>query len=80
MQGELTALVITQVDKRIMAEALRESNYGVTIIPLEDKKYMFLIEFKKRNMKKLKDTIKRVDRNAFIIVNETLNVENGYII
>ena len=80
VQGELTALVITQVDKRIMAEALRESNYGVTIIPLEDKKYMFLIEFKKRNMKKLKDTIKRVDRNAFIIVNETLNVENGYII
>lgn len=80
VKGTLTAMVITSTDKRIILESLRESNYGVTAIPLEDKKFMLLIEFKKRNLKKLKDTIMKVDRNAFIIVNETLNVENGYII
>ena len=80
VEGTLTAMVITQTNKRIILEALRESNYGVTVIPLEDNKIMLLIEFKKKNMKRLKETIKRVDRNAFIIVNETLNVENGYII
>ena len=80
VKGTLTAMVITSMDKRIMLEALRESNYGVTTIPLEDKKFMLLIEFKKKNLKRLKDTIKKVDRRAFIIVNETLNVENGYII
>lgn len=80
VRGTLTAMIITSSDKRAMLEALRESNYGVTIIPLEDNKVMFLIEFKKRNLKRLKDTVKRIDRNAFIIVNETLNVENGYII
>ena len=67
VKGTLTAMV-------------RESNYGVTVIPLEDNKYMLLIEFKKQNIRKLKETIKKVDRNAFIIVNETLNVENGYIV
>ena len=80
VKGTLTAMVITSTDKRIMLEALRESNYGVTTIPLEDKKFMLLVEFKKKNLKRLKDTIKKVDRNAFIIINETLNVENGYII
>lgn len=80
VKGTLTAMVITMANRRVILEALRESNYGVTLIPLEDNKVMLLIEFKKRNMKRLKETIKRVDRNAFIIVNETLNVENGYII
>lgn len=80
VKGTLTAMVITTIDKRIILESLRESNYGVTVIPLEDNKYMLLIEFKKQNIRKLKETIKKVDRNAFIIVNETLNVENGYIV
>ena len=80
VKGTLTAMVITSADKRVMVEALKDANYGVTSIPLEDEKTMFLVEFKKRNVKKLKSTIIRVDRNAFIIVNETLSVDNGYII
>ena len=80
VKGTLTALIITSASKKLMLDTLKESNYGVTSIPLEDNKYMFLIEFKKRNIKKLKDIIKQVDRDAFIIVNETLSVENGYIL
>ena len=80
VKGTLTALIISSKSKKVMISSLKELNYGVTAIPLEDNKYMFLIEFKKRNMKKLKETIKQIDRDAFIIVNETLSVENGYIL
>ena len=80
VSGTLTAMVITSTEKRIILEALRESNYGVTVVPLEENKNMLLIEVKKKNIKKLKSTIKKADRNAFIIVSETLNVENGYIV
>ena len=38
-----------------------------------------LVEFKKRNLKRLRELIKKTDRDAFLIVNETLHVENGYI-
>ena len=47
---------------------------------LEEEKLMLLVEFKKRNLKRLKNLITKIDRNAFLIVNESLHVENGYII
>lgn len=80
VKGTLTAMVITINKKDNLIHALKSSKFGVTSIPLEDDKTMLLVEFNKRNMKKVKDIIKKTDRNAFIIVNETLNVENGYII
>lgn len=80
VKGTLTAMVITINKKDNLIYALKSSKFGVTSIPLEDDKTMLLVEFNKRNMKKVKDIIKKTDRNAFIIVNETLNVENGYII
>lgn len=79
VKGTLTAMVITIEKKRKLIDVLREANYGVSIVGLEDEKIMLIVEFKKKNLKKLKELIKKIDRKAFIIVNESLNVENGYI-
>lgn len=79
VKGTLTAMVITTKEKKTLINALKDANYGVTVIPLEDNKALMLVEFKKRNLKKLRELIKKTDREAFIIVNETLQVENGYI-
>lgn len=79
VKGTLTAMVITTKDKKLLTDTLKDANYGVTVIPLEENKALMLVEFKKRNLKRLRELIKKTDRDAFLIVNETLHVENGYI-
>ena len=39
---------------------------------------MLYIQIKNRSFEHLKQIIKRLDKNAFIVVNETKYVENGY--
>lgn len=79
VKGTLTAMIITDNNKKNLIEAIKDSKYGVSIIKLEDDKMMLLVETKKKNLKRLKNLIISLDRNAFIIVSETLQVENGYI-
>ena len=79
VKGNLTLLVITYNDNANLIEELKNSKYGVSKVSMEEDKMMLLIEIKKKNLQKVKKLIKSVDKNAFIIVNESLNVENGYI-
>ena len=62
-----------------MNEKLKKEKFGVSTISREDGKIILLIEFKKRNLKNIKKLISKIDKKAFIIVNESLNTENGYI-
>ena len=39
---------------------------------------MLYIQIKNQSLSKLTSLIKKLDKNAFIIVNETKYVENGY--
>lgn len=79
VKGNLTAFVITSLDNKDMVDKLKKAQYGVSVISVEDGKLILLIEFKKKNLKKLRSTITRIDKSAFIIVNESMHVENGYI-
>lgn len=80
VRGNLTAFVVTNIKNKKMIDDLKREKYGVTTMSIEDDKLTLLIEFKKKNLKKLKNIIRKVDKNAFLIVNESLHVENGYII
>lgn len=80
VKGVLTAFVVTSLDNKEMIDELKNANYGVSVISMEDNKLILLIELKKKNLKKLKSTIKEIDQSAFIIINESLHVENGYLI
>ena len=67
-----------------MVDTLREKGFGVTVLEVEGKdkkqeKYMLLIKITNTSSEKLKEEIKKIDENAFIIVTETKHVQNGYI-
>ena len=77
VNSPLTAFVVTTDET--MNEKLKKEKFGVSTISREDGKIILLIEFKKRNLKNIKKLISKIDKKAFIIVNESLNTENGYI-
>lgn len=79
VRGTLTAFVVTGLKNKKMVDDLKREKYGVTVVSVEDEKLTLLIEFKKKNLKRLKNVIRKVDKNAFIVVNESLHVENGYL-
>ena len=62
---------------------LRKNNYAVTEINCignkNTKKTMLFIEINKKRLKELKNIIYEIDNKAFIVVNESKIVENGYI-
>jgi len=79
VRGNLTAFVVTALDNKSMVDTLKKAKYGVSVLSYEDGKMVLLIELAKKNLNKLKDTIKKIDESAFIVVNESMHVENGYM-
>jgi len=66
-----------------MLHAIREAGYGlsaVDVLPSEfsDGRYLLLIEVDGRRIKELRALVSRLDEKAFITVNESKSVYNGY--
>lgn len=83
ISGTLGLQVVTSNTDNKMVNVLRDNGYGVTVVDVrgkeEDKgKYMLFIEIDKKKLNSLKNLIKSLDANAFIVVNETKYVQNGY--
>ena len=83
ISGTLGLQIITSKDDQELVRVLRENGYAVTVIDVrgmeEDKgKFMLMIEIDKKKINHLKSLIKKLDPKAFIIVNETKYVQNGY--
>ena len=84
IKGTVTVQVITKKDTTLINE-LRSSGYAVSIIDvkgqdLENEKYMLFLEINKERFNIIKSIIKRHDPNAFVVVNETKAVFNGYFV
>lgn len=66
-----------------LAELLRSEGYAVSLIDIkgqeEKDKYMLFIEIRHKNLDHLKEFIRKHDDKAFIVVNETKYVQNGFI-
>ena len=82
IDGNLSVQVITS--NLNMVDTLRNEGYGVTVMDVEGKdkevdKYMLFIQINKKSMTHLQRTIKNIDNSAFIVVNETKFIENGFI-
>ena len=82
ISGNLSVQVITS--NLSMVDTLRNNGYGVTVMDVEGKdkdidKYMLFIQINKNNMNHLQKLIKQCDKSAFIVVNETKFIENGFI-
>lgn len=83
ISGTLGLQIITSKEDEEMVRILRENGYAVTVVDVrgmeENKgKFMLMIEIDKKKLSHLKNLIKSLDPKAFIIVNETKYVQNGY--
>lgn len=81
--GNLGVQVITSRKDEDVIRIIREHGYGVSVIEVNnhDKKngkYMLFIEINKKKLENLKHLIRTLDEKAFVVVNETKLVENGY--
>lgn len=83
IKGNFGVQVITSKKDDAMVSILRQKGYAVSVIHVEgqdktNERYMLFMEIDKNKFKNLKKLIKSLDDRAFIVVNETREVENGY--
>ena len=83
ISGNLTVQVILSNQNTEIIDRIREKGYAVSVIDAkgqnDDKKYMLFMEINKNKLNTLKELIKDLDNKAFIVVNETKLVQNGYL-
>lgn len=69
-------------DKERIINTIRKHGYAISVLNVtgqsKKQKYMLIIEIKNKKLAHLKELIQRLDKNAFIMVNETKLVHNGY--
>ena len=81
--GNVTMQVITNKAFPLMVDKIREHGYAVTVMnssgkDKQEEKYMLFIEINKKEKNNLEKLIKQYDEKAFIVVNESVYVANGY--
>ena len=81
IKSNLEVQVILSKKDDSIVNKIRESGYGVTAIEVKgtkDLKYMLYIQIRDNTLENLKRIVRKLDSKAFIVVNETKYVENGY--
>lgn len=80
IESTLGVEVIT--GKKNLADMIRKKNYAVSVLNVTGQdnvqKYMLMIEIKNKKLDELKKLVSELDKNAFLMVNETKLVQNGY--
>lgn len=84
VSGIVSVQVITHKDNKELINAIREKGYGLSICALKNdydevKKEMLIIQANKKSLKELTKIIRSKDAGAFLAVNDTKVVHNGYI-
>ncbi len=84
IKGNFGVQVVTSNNNHKLIDVLRSEGYAVSVIDVKgqdkaNEKYMLFIEIQKNNFEHLKKLIHSIDKKAFIVVNETKYVQNGYI-
>lgn len=83
IKGTLGVQIILSSEDDFIVEKIREEGYAVSVLNVKgksqkDTKYMLIMEIKSDQFNHLKSLIKTLDERAFIVVNETKFVHNGY--
>lgn len=78
IHGNLTVNVISNKIKKKEINELKSKGFGLTSIKVNGNKSYLIIEITKKDLEKLKSIITKLDENAFIIVNESKFIQNGF--
>lgn len=80
IKGILGVQIITRKNPANLIKAIKKHNIGVSEIKLSgEKKSMLYIQIKSDKLENLKEIIMKYDENAFINVNDTKYVTNGWV-
>ncbi len=84
IKGVVGVQVVVNKSAKKLINILRDKGYGVSVINLKDdyegkNKDMLYIQINNNKLKELTSIIKKYDYNAFIVVNETKLVQNGFV-
>ncbi len=78
IKGYVTVQVITT--NKNLENILRKNKYGVTTINIENKnQIMLIIQINNKTINELKTLINKNDQKAFVVINETKYIQNGFI-
>ncbi len=83
IKGTVSFQVITGFAYPNMVDMIRDNGYAVTVIEAsgrDDKKHLLFIETSNKQINHLQALIKRCDEKAFIVVNDTKMVYNGFLV
>ncbi len=82
IKGKVSMQVVMNYVKEEKIDKIRNAGFAVTKVSCKGKnntkKLMLFIEAEKKHMDDLKSIIKSIDKNAFMVINETKFVENGF--
>ncbi len=83
IRGTLGIQIVTSSHDQKIIDSIRESGYAVSAIDIKgrnkmDSRYMLFMEINKKHFDKVRLLVKKIDPNAFLVVNETKYVQNGY--
>lgn len=85
LDGLIGIQIITKSNLALkIIKEIRASGYGVSVIDLKNtqdniSKKMLLIQLNKKRLKEITKIVRRLDPNAFVIINETKYVQKGVI-
>ena len=78
----MSVQVILSNNNHKIVDKIREEGFAVSVVNVKGKedhdKYMLFMEIDKKKINQLKYLIKSLDSKAFVVVNETKMVENGF--
>ena len=83
IRGHVVVSVVTTGQNDEVVAALRDAGYAVTVMNVNksefaDEKYMLLSDVDKSKLRAFQRLVEELDPGAFILVQETKNVINGY--
>ena len=84
IKGVVGVQIVVKENSEQLIRNLREKGYAISVIELKNdyegkNKDMLYIQVNNRKLKELTTMVKNYDENAFIVVNETKLVQNGFI-
>ncbi|MEG2258558.1 MAG: DUF5698 domain-containing protein [Oscillospiraceae bacterium] len=84
IKGNITCQIVTTNKNNALVSAIRAEGYGVSVIDVNEsefcgEKYMLFCEIPNRRLEELKKLVRKFDEKAFIMVQETKYVYNGFI-
>lgn len=80
IKGNLNVQVIT--NNSTLINELRNEGFAVSVIDIKGKdsnKFMLVIGINNNRKDLLLNKIKKLDKNAFIYINETIYIQNGFV-